>query len=358
MSRRLLRMTALSLAAALVFAACSNDDDSSSDDGDETIELAQDGSVLAAVQERGEVNCGVNDAGLPGFAVADGDTYNGFDADFCKAIAAAIFGDATKVNWVPLTAEQRFTALQAGDIDVLIRNTTWTASRDGTEGVTFLHTTFFDGQGMMVPDSSAFTTIAEMDGATVCVLSGTTTELNLATKATEEGITLTPLTFESNDELQPAYASGQCDGWTSDKSQLTAFASELDGQRIMEETFSKEPLGPAVADGDSEWAQIVDWTTLSPIQGEEFGISMGDVEGFTSDDPNVTRWLGQEDPEEGTVFDPGLGLPTDFNVQVIAAVGNYGEIYDRNLAPIGIPDRGVNGQWTNPPGLLYAPPYR
>ncbi len=363
-----LRLFALFAALGLFVAACSSDDsdDASSDDttevaGEDGDSGGESGSVLAAVQDRGELNCGVNDAGLPGFAVVDADgNWSGFDVSYCKAVAAAVLGDAEAVNYVPLTAETRFTALQAGDIDLLVRNTTWTASRDGTEGVTFLHSTFFDGQGMMVPADSGYTDIDSLDGASICVLTGTTTELNLATRAADAGITLTPAPFESNDELQPAYEAGQCEGWTSDKSQLTAFASEMaTEQTIFEETFSKEPLGPVVLDGDSQWAQIVDWVTIATFQAEEWGITKDNVDGFasTTEDSNQLNWLGEEDPEEGTTFDPGLGLSSDANVQVIAAVGNYGEIYDEFIAPLGLTERGVNAQWSDG-GLIYAPPYR
>ncbi|MGH8874616.1 MAG: amino acid ABC transporter substrate-binding protein [Acidimicrobiia bacterium] len=325
------------------------------------------GSVLAAVQARGSVICGVNDA-VPGFGFVDADgNFSGFDIDFCRALGAAVFGDAEAVEFRPLTAQQRFTALQSGEVDVLIRNTTWTASRDGGEGATFLTTTFYDGQGMMVRADSGFATIEDMTDTAVCVLSGTTTELNLATRMA--GIAHTPLTFEDNEQLQAAFLAGQCQGWTSDKSQLagvrSAFPEAEGGPEalvVLEETFSKEPLGPVVRDGDSQWAQIVDWVVIATIQAEEFGIDSTNANNYTGDDLGIKRLLGQPIPtDDGTeaVFDPGLGLPTDFAVQVVSQVGNYAEIYDRNVGPdtaLGL-ERGVNALWTEG-GLHYPPPYR
>jgi general L-amino acid transport system substrate-binding protein len=325
------------------------------------------GGVLAAVQDRGVLNCGVNNA-VPGFGFVDANgAFVGFDIDFCKALAAAVLDDPEAVEYVALTAQQRFTALQSGEIDVLIRNTTWTSSRDGGEGSTFLTTTFYDGQGMMVTADSGFTSIDDMTDTTICVLSGTTTELNLATRMA--GITHEPLTFEDNEQIQAAFAAGQCDGWTSDKSQLagvrSAWPADAGGPEslvILEETFSKEPLGPVVLDGDSQWAQIVDWVVISTILAEELGIDSTNVDSFAdTENAEIRRLLGLDiTTDSGTApFDPGLGLATDFVAKIIAAVGNYGEIYDRNVGP-GTPlglERGVNALWTEG-GLLYGPPYR
>jgi general L-amino acid transport system substrate-binding protein len=326
------------------------------------------GDVLAAVQSRGALNCGVNDA-VPGFGFVDeAGEFVGFDIDYCRAVAAAVLGDPDAVEFLPLTAEQRFTALQSGEIDVLIRNTTWTATRDGSEGATFLTTTFYDGQGMMVTADSGFTSIDDMTDTSICVLSGTTTELNLATRMA--GITHTPLTFEDTEQLQAAFVAGQCDGWTSDKSQLAGVRSAWpegeggpDALVVLEETFSKEPLGPVVRDGDSQWAQIIDWVVIVTIEAEELGIMSDNLDTFgDTDDEGIRRMLGLEiEDADGNVsiFDPGLGLEPDFAADVIAAVGNYGEIYDRNVGPdtaLGL-DRGVNALWTDG-GLLYAPPYR
>jgi general L-amino acid transport system substrate-binding protein len=327
------------------------------------------GETLAAVQGRGTLNCGVND-GVPGFGFRDPDgNFVGFDVDYCKAVAAAVLGDPAAVEYLPLTAQQRFTALQSGEIDVLIRNTTWTATRDGSEGATFLHTTFYDGQGIMVRADSGFTSVDDMANTSVCVLSGTTTELNLAARF--GSIPFTPLTFDANDTLQAAFVEGQCEGWTADKSALSGLRAgfpEADGGPeglvILDETFSKEPLGPVVRDGDTQWAQVVDWATLAPVLAEELGIDSTNVGSFgETENDEIRRLLGLEittTAEDGTVtvaiFDPGLGLDSDWAVNLITAVGNYAEIYGRNVEPLGVP-RGVNSLWTEG-GLLYAPPFR
>ncbi len=368
------RLAILLLALGLVLAAC----DSSSDDTTTTTAAdagatettaapaAATGSLLQTVQDRGSVICGVNDA-VPGFGYTDAEgNFSGFDVDYCRAVAAAVLGDAEAVTYRPLTAQQRFTALQSGEIDVLIRNTTFTSSRDGREGATFLTTTFYDGQGMMVYADSGITSIDDMADLAVCVLSGTTTELNLAARF---GSTpFTPLTFDANDQLQAAFVAGQCDGWTSDKSQLAGVRSNFpesqggpDALVILDETFSKEPLGPVVIDGDTQWAQAVNWVVLATIQAEEWDLTSANVASYSGDDSAIRRFLGLEiETDEGTtVFDPGVGLPTDFAAQVIAQVGNYAEIFDRNVGPdtaLGLP-RGVNALWTDG-GLLYSPPYR
>ncbi len=322
---------------------------------------------LSEVLTRGSLLCGVNNA-VPGFGFVDeAGEHVGFDIDFCRAIAAGVLGDPEAVEFVELTAEQRFTALQSGEIDVLVRNTTFTSSRDGGLAATFLTTTFYDGQGMMVAADSGFTSIDDMTDTNICVLSGTTTELNLTTRMA--GINYTPLTFDENPQIQAAFIEGQCDGWTSDKSQLagvrSAWPEDQGGPEalvILEETFSKEPLGPAVLDGDSQWAQVVDWIVLATIQAEEFGIDSTNVGTFTdTEDAGIRNFLGLEvETDAGTApFDPGLGLATDFAATVIGAVGNYGEIYDRNVGPdtpLGL-ERGVNALWTDG-GLLYSPPYR
>jgi general L-amino acid transport system substrate-binding protein len=288
------------------------------------------GGLLSEVQSRGSLLCGVNNA-VPGFGFVEADgSHSGFDIDYCRAIAAGVLGDPEAVEFVDLTAEQRFPALQSGEVDVLVRNTTFTASRDGGDGATFLTTTFYDGQGMMVSADSGFTTIDDMTDTSICVLSGTTTELNLATRMA--GIEHTPLTFDENPLIQAAFIEGQCDGWTSDKSQLagirSAWPEDQGGPEalvILDETFSKEPLGPAVLDGDVQWAQAVDWIILATIQAEEFGIDSTNVDTFAdTEDASIRRFLGLEvTTDDGTApFDPGLGLPVDFAAQVISAVGN------------------------------------
>ena len=371
---RLGRLAGLVVAFSLVATACSDDD---SDNGDGNGEEAAGGGgggggLLAEVQDRGTLRCGVNET-VPGFGLVDdaGD-YTGFDIEFCKVVAAAVLGDAEAVEYTSLDTETRFTALQAGDIDVLIRNTTWTSSRDGTENSRFLVTTFYDGQGMMVRADSGYSTLADMDGTTICVLSGTTTELNLATAAAEAGISYEPLTFTEADQIQEAFTAGQCQGWTSDKSQLAGVRSAFpdseggpDALTIMDETFSKEPLGPVVLDGDDEWADAVNWAVIATIQAEEFDVTTDNVGDMTtSENLDVLRLLGQPIPGEDedaepAPFDPGLGLEADFALNVIEQVGNYGEIYDRTVGPetaLGL-ERGPNAQWTEG-GLLYAAPYR
>ncbi len=373
---RLWRLAALLVALGLLAVSCSDDsDDGGNGDGDseEAGGGGGGGGLLGEVQDRGTLRCGVNEA-VPGFGLVDdaGD-YTGFDVEFCKVVAAAVLGDAEAVEYTALDTETRFTALQAGDIDVLSRNTTFTSSRDGGEDSRFLTTTFYDGQGMMVRADSGFASIADMGGTTICVLSGTTTELNLATAASEAGIDYEPLTFTDADQIQDAFTAGQCQGWTSDKSQLagvrSAFPADAGGPEaltIFDEAFSKEPLGPVVLDGDDEWADAVNWAVIATIQAEEFEITSDNVEQMSSSENlDILRFLGQpipdpDDPEaEPAAFDPGLGLGPDFAVNVISQVGNYGEIYDRTVGPetaLGL-DRGPNAQWTDG-GLLYAPPYR
>jgi general L-amino acid transport system substrate-binding protein len=329
------------------------------------------GSVLDDVKNRGTLRCGVNDA-VPGFGFqTEAGEFEGFDIDFCRVVAAAVLGDATNVEFRPLSAEERFTALQAREIDVLIRNTTWTSSRDGSEGATFLKTTYYDGQGMMVRADSPYRQLEDMEGETICVLSGTTTELNLETVFSARGINYEPLSFEETDPLQEAFTQERCGGWTSDLSQLAGIRSNWpDAQggpealRILDETMSKEPLGPVVRDGDTRWADAVNWAVLATIQAEELEITSENVQQMVeSDDPEVLRFLGQPAPAElggsPEAFNPELGLPADFAVNVIEQVGNYGEIFERHLGPDSPLEleRGLNALWTDG-GLHYAPPYR
>ena len=372
---------ALTAAVTLILAACTGDGDNGSADttsggdtatadtaaGGTTADTAPasgaggEGDTLAAVQDADVVRCGTRDD-LPGFAVIDAaGEHAGFDADFCRVIAAAVLGDATKVEFVDLATEDRFTALQSGEVDVLVRNTTWTATRDGTEGVRFLQPTFYDGQGMMVASDSGITELAGLVGGTVCAAGGTTTEGNIATEF--ERLGLAPpevLSFEDVNLLQQAFQEGRCDGWSSDRSQLTGLRSNYpagaEALTILEGTFSKEPLTPGVRDGDSQWAQAVQWAIFATIQAEEFELTSANVaqERDSTQDPNIQAFLGNE--VEGAVLDPGLGLPPDFAFQVISQVGNYAEIYDEHITPLGL-DRGTNALWSDG-GLLYAPPYR
>jgi len=365
------RVWGLVLVLALMGAACSDDDDTAAPDS--TGGDGGSGSLLTEVQDRGRLKCGVNDA-VPGFGFLDeSGEYSGFDIEFCRVIAAAVLGDASAVDFTALTADQRFTALQSGEIDVLVRNTTWTASRDGGEGAAFVTTTFYDGQGMLVRADSGISEIDAMGGTTVCVLQGTTTELNLATRFGSAGLDVTPLTFADNEQLQAAFIAGQCDGWTSDKSQLagvrSAFPASEGGPEaleILDETFSKEPLGPVVRDGDPDWFDAVNWAVMATIQAEEFGITSDNVEEMAAgDDLDVLRFLGQPfaagEGETPAVLDPGLGLDEDFALNVISQVGNYEQIYNRNVGPdtpLGL-QRGVNALWNaDAAGLLYAAPYR
>lgn len=346
-------------ALMLVFAACtdagSEETTTSAEGGGEGDGGAEAGAILDAVLERGTVRCGVNDV-LPGFGFVDeSGNYSGFDIDFCHAVAAGVLGDPEAVEFVPLVADARFTALQGGEVDVLIRNTTWTATRDGQEGATFLFTTFYDGQGMMVPASTGFTELEDLADASICVLSGTTTELNLTAVFEARGIPFNPVVFSDNEQLNPAYEEGQCEGWTSDSSQLAAFKATIEDaggeeQFIMAEVFSKEPLGPVVRDGDSSWAQVVEWSVMAPVAAWEFGLTADNIGSYDGDDPNVLNFLGE--------LDPGLDLPADFNVAVVEAVGNYQEMFERHLAPLGLQLEGSpNDLWSNG-GLMYVPPYR
>lgn len=383
----LLRLLAVLFSVTLIASACGDDDgddgaepaedggddgsgdggDDGSEDGDggdDTVELTQDGGVLAKVRDADVLECGGNDT-LPGFGIVDADTgeFSGFDIDFCKVIAAAVLGDAEAINVTPLVAAQRFPTLQSGEIDVLIRNTTWTASRDGNEQANFLHTTFFDGQGFMARADSGIATLEDVADASICVLQGTTTLLNLNAVLDDRGIPFTPVEFESNDELNPAFQAGQCEVWTSDSSQLAAFAANMDIETvILPEIISKEPLGPVVADGDTEWAQVVDWATMATVQAWEYGITSDNVATFAdTEDSGIRRFLGlpiTDDEGNEAIAEVGLGLSPDFARNVIEQVGNYEEIYERNLGPIGLTLEGsVNDLWTNG-GLQYVPPFR
>lgn len=313
---------------------------------------------LAEIQDRGALRCGVN-ATLPGFGVVDSDgNFSGFDVDFCKAIAAAVLGDADAVEYRPLTAGERFTAVQSGEVDVLIRNTTWTSSRDTTVGLNFAPTTFYDGQGFMVRRDSGITALADFEGRAICVQSGTTTELNLADVMAALDVQYTPVIFEQAPQLVAAYDDGQCAGWTTDKSGLASYQPSLRvpaDHMILDATISKEPLGPAVLHGDDEWFDVVSWTVQALINAEEFGITQANVDSArTAPNPDVQRMLGT-DPANVE----GLGLDADAFYRAIQAVGNYGEIYDRNIgadSQFDIP-RGLNNLYVNG-GILYGIPFR
>ena len=366
--RRTLTLTGAMLVMALIATACPGGD---TDDGDDAA-----GSLLQTVVDRGSLKCGVNNA-VPGFGFTDEDgEYAGFDIDFCKAVAAALLDNPDAVEYIPLAADQRFTALQSGEIDVLIRNTTWTAERDGNQRADFVTTTFYDGQGMMVKADSGFDSLEDLDGETICVLSGTTTESNLETVFSARGIDYEPRSLQDTTQIQRAFTQDRCRGWTSDRSQLAGLRSNFPAAQggpealtILPEVMSREPLGPVVLEGDSDWYDAINWIVIATIQAEEFGITRENVDELVdSEDPSIQRFLGKgtvtttPSPDGEPVtnpFDPGLGLPLNFAVRVIAAVGNYEEIYNRNVGTgsnLGLP-RGFNRLWTDG-GLLYAPPYR
>jgi general L-amino acid transport system substrate-binding protein len=317
------------------------------------------GVTLETVKARGNLICGVNSQ-VPGFGYVDADgNYAGIDVDYCRALAAAIFGDASKVEFRPVTAAERFTALQSGEIDVLSRNTTWSLVRDTELGNNFVHTTFYDGQGMMAPAGSGITTLQDLAGGTICVQTGTTTELNLADVMASLGISYSPAVFEDADSTFAAYAEERCDAVTTDKSGLVARRAILpdpSAHVILDVTMSKEPLGPLVRHGDDQWFDIAQWTVFALFSAEEFGITSANVDSIrdSATAPEVRRMLGLEG-------DLGLklGLSNDFAYNIIKLVGNYEEVYNRNLGPdtpTYIP-RGLNNLYTEG-GLLYAPPFR
>ena len=317
------------------------------------------GDILARVKARGQLICGVN-VNLPGFAFPEEGTgrWLGFDADFCRAVAAAVLGDAEAVQFRPLSADDRSIALQTREIDLLIRNTTWTLSRD-TEWGLFAPTTFYDGGGIMVRAADEVEELADLEGATICVQSGTTNELALPDAMNAAGVTFTPGVYGDIDETYQVYESGTCDAVTSDRSQLVARRSLFanpDEHVLLDAVISKEPLGPAVPYGDIQWFNIVKWVVYATFQAEEVGVDSTNVADMAATSTNVIvrRLLGAQD-----ALGAKLGLENDWAVNVITAVGNYGEIYNRNLGPDTAFDlpRGPNDLWTNG-GLLYAPPIR
>jgi general L-amino acid transport system substrate-binding protein len=353
------------LGLALAFtltAACSGGTTTGTAEGGDSAEAGEatagSGSRLAAVLERGQLVCGV-DGGIPGFSFVDeSGNYSGLDVDVCRAVAAALFDDPDAVEYRRLDSTERFTALSGGEVDMLSRNTTWTISRDTQVGMEFAPTTFYDGQGMMVREASGISTLEDFAGKAVCVETGTTTELNLTDQMRKLGVEFEPVVFQDADAAYAAYDEGRCEGMTSDKSQLIARRSTLpnpDEHVLLEVTMSKEPLGPLTVNNDSAWFDVVKWVTYGLIQAEEFGITSANIEEFKgSDDPNIARFMG----EEGTLG-TDMGIPNDFMYRVVKNVGNYGEIYDRNLGE-GSQfqlDRGLNALWTDG-GLLYSPPFR
>jgi general L-amino acid transport system substrate-binding protein len=316
-------------------------------------------STLDDVKARGELICGSN-TGLTGFGAPDATgTYVGFDADLCKAIAAAVLGDASKVKYVPTTGETRFTALASGEVDVLVRNSTWTFSRDTDLKLDFVAVNYYDGQGFMVKKDLGVSSAKELDGATICIQTGTTTELNLADFVKTNGINYTPVTIQDDAEGQRQFLAGACDAYTTDASGLAALRATLPSPAdyvILPEIISKEPLGPVVRHGDNQWGDIVRWTYYMLVAAEEKGITKANIEevATSTTDPEVKRMLGLEG-DLGAM----IGLDKDWGKRAIAANGNYGEIFEANIGastPIGLA-RGLNALWTQG-GLQYAPPIR
>ena len=314
--------------------------------------------TLDQTKKQDFVKCGVSQ-GLPGFSNADAaGNWTGMDVDVCRAVAAAVLGDADKVKYTPLSAKERFTALISGEVDVLSRNTTWTLSRDADIGLTFVGVNFYDGQGFMVRKSSGITSTNQFrSGISACTNTGTTTELNMRDFFESKGITYEPIAFEKADEVVQAYDAGRCDTYTTDKSGLAAQRTKMknpDEHIVLPETISKEPLGPVVRQGDAVWEDIVRWSLNTMIEAEEYGITSANADSMkTSDNPAIKRLVGAEG-ELGAAF----GLDNDWSLRIIEQVGNYGESYKKHIADTGIlPDRGPNDLWTRG-GLLYTPPAR
>jgi general L-amino acid transport system substrate-binding protein len=316
------------------------------------------GKDLDAIKARGSLNCGVN-TGLAGFSQADSQgRWSGLDVDVCRAVAAAILNDPNKVRYVPLNAAQRFTALQSGEIDVLSRNSTWTLTRDASLGIVFTGVNFYDGQGFMVPKSLNVKSAKDLKGATVCVQAGTTTELNMTDFSRANNLNLRPIVFQELPATNAAYFAGRCQAYTTDASGLASIrskeAAKPDDHVILPELISKEPLGPSVRRGDDELFAIVKWVGYALLEAEELGVTQANADAMKRDSKNpvVMRLLGGGTEDTGKA----LGLDKDWAFRAIKAVGNYGESFERNVTPIGLP-RGVNALW-NKGGLMYAPPVR
>ena len=321
-----------------------------------------DAQVLKSVKDRGTLNCGANGT-LGGFGLPDAQgKWTGLDVDFCRAIAAAVFNDANKVKFVPLSAKDRFTALQSGEVDILSRNTTWTIGRDTALGLNFAGVTYFDGQGFMINAQKlpGVNSTLQLSGASVCVQSGTTTELNLADYFKANNLEYNPVVFEKVEEANAAYDSGRCDAYTTDQSGLYAIRLTLAAPGdhvVLPEIISKEPLGPAVRQGDDQWFDVVKWTYFALLNAEELGITQANVEEMkNSPNPEIKRVLGVE---AETKIGTDLGLTNDWVVNIIKATGNYGEIFEKNVgagSPLKI-SRGINALWTKG-GLQYGVPIR
>ena len=316
--------------------------------------LAQ--STLDAVRSKGFVQCGVN-TGIAGFSQPDSKgVWKGIDVDVCRAVAAAVLGDAAKVRYTPLTAQQRFTAVQSGEVDILSRNTTWTITRDTSLGLNFVGINYYDGQGFMVPRKLKVKSAKQLNGATVCVQPGTTTELNLSDYFRANKMNFKPVVIEKMEEVLNAYFAGRCDVYTTDHSGLISTratrAPKPEDHIILPEIISKEPLGPAVRHGDDRWFDVVKWAMFAMLEAEEMGISSKNIDGQAgSQNPTVQRFVGASG-DIGKM----LGIDNKWSFNIIKQVGNYGESFDANLKPLGF-ERGLNRLW-NQGGLMYAPPIR
>jgi len=315
-------------------------------------------STLEEVVKKGELSCGIS-TGIPGFSATDSKgVWKGLDVDFCKAVAAAVFGDASKVKYIPLTAKERFTALQSGEIDVLSRATTWTATRDTSLGLNFAGVNYYDGQGFLVRKALGVSSAKELNGATFCIQAGTTTELNLTDYFQANKMEYKAVTYDTSGQTVDGFKSGRCDVLTSDASQLYGLKLKLedpDSAFVLPEIISKEPLGPVVRQGDDDWFNIVRWTMYATLEAEELGVSSANVEAMLkSENPSIKRLMGTS----GTAGE-NLGLKNDWVYQIVKQVGNYGEMFDKNVgkdSPLNI-DRGINNLW-NKGGLMYSMPIR
>ena len=317
------------------------------------------GKTLDAIKSKGQLACGVS-TGVIGFSAADSQgQWRGLDVDVCRAIAAAVLGDPNKVRWVPLNSQQRFTAIQSGEVDILSRNTTWSLTRDAGLGLHFTAVTYYDGQGFLVAKKSKVTSAKQLKNAEICVQSGTTTERNLADWFRAQGIKVKPVVFEKFEPSIKAFFSGRCQAYTTDASALafirTKEAPNPDDYLVLPEIISKEPLGPAVRRGDDEWFAVVKWVVQALVEAEELGITQAKVDALkTSPDPAIQRFLGV-----GEDLGKSLGLDREWAARAVKAGGNYGEIFERNVgagSPLKLP-RGLNAQW-NKGGLMYGLPLR
>mgnify|MGYP003998066533 FL=1 len=373
---KLFKLLALFLSIGLVAAACGSD---SSDEGTSTtaaptteaaettaapttaVELSQGGSLLDVVKERGSVNCGVGSTAVAFSVIQPDGTSAGFDADYCRVIAAAVLGDATAVTFIPLTSSERFTAVQTGQVDLLMRTTTWTQSRDTDLGMDFGPTTYFDGQQLMARISDGFSgssDIADLDGTIICVNAGTTTEKNITEAALMEGVDITLQTFEGSDEVYDSFISGACDVTTPDGSALVGRMAkhEMIGEWVIfpATPISKEPLGPVYPQNDSVWGDVINWSVYATVIADEYGINSSNVDDFLAEAGEIGRLLGTDEGELQTV----MGLPADAFYQVIKQVGNYSDIYNSNLNPVGLFREGSANAPAADGGLIYAPPMR